>query len=62
MVFYFCFHIFIFKFFHDQSIKVPYLNLLIMFSAFGTAAANGGGIDEKTARKLLEEEVSIPPF
>jgi len=33
-----------------------------MFSAFGTAAANGGGIDEKTARKLLEEEVSIPPF
>jgi hypothetical protein len=31
-----------------------------MFSAFGTAAANGGGIDEKTARKLLEEEVSIP--
>jgi hypothetical protein len=35
---------------------------MIMFSAFGTAAANGGGIDEKTARKLLEEEVSIPPF
>ncbi len=41
---------------------MPYLYLLIMFSAFGTAAANGGGIDEKTARKLLEEEVRIPPF
>ena len=35
---------------------------MIIFSAFGTAAANGGGIDEKTARKLLEEEVRIPPF
>ena len=34
------------------------LKIILIFSAFGSAAANGGNIDDKTAQQLMDEEAA----